>query len=173
MILIAAIGIGIAGWQARVARQSMSFIWWGLAVQHYSIWLVTALCLALLAIRLRKPRLSARRLTCQPGWMACLAVAVTLALRSIEETEQILFMLYKRGLKLNFAESSDHLADLMMMSAPFAVAAIWAGLVIGRRWRPEPGWIEPAGIILGCSWVGLGTIGWICTAMPDFLSLWK
>ncbi len=29
----------------------------------------------------------------------------------------------------------------------------WLLLVLGRRWRPEPGWIDRAGRLLGWSWI--------------------
>jgi hypothetical protein len=34
-----------------------------------------------------------------------------------------------------------------------AVAGVWAALALSRRWRPEPSWIDRAGIGLGVLWI--------------------
>ena len=37
-----------------------------------------------------------------------------------------------------------------------AVLASWVTLVAGRRWRPEPSWVDRLGRALGLLWVLLG-----------------
>ena len=34
-----------------------------------------------------------------------------------------------------------------------AVAAAWLGLALSRRWRPEPGWIDRVGRLIGVLWL--------------------
>ncbi len=37
----------------------------------------------------------------------------------------------------------------------FAVAASWLVLIVGRRWRPEPSWIDRCGRAVGAYWIML------------------
>ena len=43
-----------------------------------------------------------------------------------------------------------------------AVGSVWAVLALDRRWRPEPGWLDRLGRILGAYWLadalGLPTV---------------
>ena len=35
----------------------------------------------------------------------------------------------------------------------YAVAAAWLTLMIGRRWRPEPSWVDRSGRLIGSFWL--------------------
>ena len=41
----------------------------------------------------------------------------------------------------------------------WSVAVGWGLLILGRRWRPEPGWIDGFGRALGYGWIGWGLAG--------------
>jgi hypothetical protein len=95
-----------------------------------------------------------RRLMCQPGMAAACAVAVvTLA-------DAIRWGLYivetwpaSRILTRYWRGSAEHLGP--------AVAGVWLALWISGRWRPEPGWIDRFGRLLGGFWVlSLVAFGW-------------
>ena len=37
----------------------------------------------------------------------------------------------------------------------------WAILALGKRWSPEPTWIDRMGRFLGASWIGLGALSFV------------
>jgi hypothetical protein len=42
-----------------------------------------------------------------------------------------------------------------------AVMAAWAALILGRRWRAEPTWIDRAGRCCGFYWIALALYRWV------------
>ena len=52
---------------------------------------------------------------------------------------------------------SDYFAYLLQpferAEVGFAIAACWLVLIVGRRWRPEPSWIDRCGRALGAYWI--------------------
>jgi Kef-type K+ transport system membrane component KefB len=99
--------------------------------------------LAFVLMRLRKPRPSLGQVLLQPGMVAVegvlagLLVCVGLAV-------------------LNAA------AVFGMLAISSAVPVAWAALALTGRWRPEPGWIDRFGRLLGVCW---------CVLIPVYLAL--
>jgi hypothetical protein len=112
--------------------------------------------LALLGLRLRKPRLSRRQLGSQPGSVACFAAGITLVpalvfLTGIEMLSWLLFDIkydspvWEKGLGFFFV--------LLPAVTGIAVGGGWMTLLVGRRCRSEPTWIDRAGRGLGVYWI--------------------
>jgi hypothetical protein len=36
----------------------------------------------------------------------------------------------------------------------YAIAGAWTLLALSRRWKPDPGWIDRLGRLLGSCWIG-------------------
>lgn len=124
-------------------------------------WPVVAMeTLALILLRLRRPRPIGRRLFAPPGVAACIIAAVMLALMLVTEaanaTDYLLRYptLFPRG---RILETMVHkmLGGVVSPSIGSAVAASWVAMALARRWRPEPSWIDRAGRALGWLWIGL------------------
>ena len=128
---------------------------------HYFTFLMTpgfaCLSLAVLVLRLRRPRPILRRLARQPGFVACTATAIVLGIRMAN--------LASVGgvLRLDLPGHSfwghileDGMRD-SMESIPSdvgcAVAVAWTIQGLGGRWRPEPSWIDRTGRVLGAFWI--------------------
>ena len=104
--------------------------------------------LAVLTIRLRQPHPSLRRLVCQPGMAACLAVATVTA---VDATAWAIYWA-----QLESRHATEMLARYWRgyhERPGLVVAAVWLGLLLSRRWRPEPGWIDRLGRLIGGLWL--------------------
>jgi hypothetical protein len=102
--------------------------------------------LAVLALRLRKPRPSLRRVSRQPGAVACAAATGALSAGGlVAVTMQIIRA-------PGFSDSQDYWPWAEEMIMP-AVLASWLALAIGRRWRNEPSWIDRTGRLMGAFWL--------------------
>jgi hypothetical protein len=107
--------------------------------------------IAVVGIRLRRPRPSLRRLGRQPGFVAGVAVLLMtliynlLRLYMILGPRRVLWeRLYAFVLNLSSVQSI----------AP-AVAVAWMVLAVSGRWRPDSGWIDRLGRCVGFLWLGL------------------
>jgi hypothetical protein len=153
MIFIAAIAIGIAGGRARVAQQRLPTGWWGGDALNGAIWVALAWAVAIILIRLRPPLPRRRLLASQPGFMACIAMALTLAVIVIQAIlTDIIHLIFQGRSTTLFTTSAgffQYLGDRLSSTAVFSIAATWATLAVGRRWRPERSWIEWLGLLLG------------------------
>jgi hypothetical protein len=129
-------------------------------------WPVVAMwTLALAALRLRGPRPRARRLFAPPGVAACVVAAVMMA----EEAVYTASLSISRFLQFPLPSTAAGLADdgrwrqltywtihaSVENSIGFAVLAWWVALALARRWRPERGWIDRAGLAVGGLWIAL------------------
>jgi hypothetical protein len=112
----------------------------------------SALMLALIPIRLARPRPPWRRLARQPGFVACWAIAAVLALGLVEGLFRVAF---QGGFKQWGGVWPFHaLWELgVVFRGPFAVAAAWLALALAGRWSPEASWIDRLGRALGLAWV--------------------
>jgi len=113
--------------------------------------------LAMVALCLRRPRARLRRLTCQPGAIACFSASSAL----IPPLFGFLFLalvwvpfppigyesvVWRKSLALLFI--------VLPALSGFAVLGAWLGLLLGGRWRPESTWVDRAGRVLGMYWIG-------------------
>jgi hypothetical protein len=100
--------------------------------------------LAVLAIRLRRPRPRMRVLARQPGFVGCSAACLAVSLCSVMPI-------------LSLAAGKDaHVVRWFLLNytpePAFAVFGAWFSLALGGSWRPEPSWIDRTGRILGLGW---------------------
>ena len=115
--------------------------------------------IALLILRFRSPRPSLRRLIRQPGMIACVAVAVSIVLRSTG--------LLILGLRTSFDHSNleipvnwdEWLGTYFFVSLASEVGVVvlcaWVVLILSGDWRLGRGWIERASVFLGIFWIGI------------------
>ncbi len=121
-----------------------------LGLQGMHVWL--AWTLACGALRLRRPRLAERRLGRQPGWVAsCVVAAMFLVAIGLDK----LVLWIARAIPELFiiVDGSDYWMPIGCCLAAPAVVGGWLTLRLGGRWRPEPGWIDRAGRVLGWGWI--------------------
>lgn len=120
--------------------------------------LVALWTLAVIPLRLLGPRPRWRRLACQPGLMAACATAVVLVAYGLL-IGTVSLVVRREG-----ASWSEAVTELALVGfaphAPLAVGlavlASWMTLIVGRRWRAEPSWVDRLGRILGVFWICAG-----------------
>lgn len=129
--------------------------------------LAVSATLDVLALRLRKPRPGRRRLARQPGFAACLATALAGLVGAAFTLARMLVELLgvtanNGGVKpasTSWDDPFDWL-DLFAHSAMplggFGVVVAWAGLALAGIGRPEPGWVDRMGRLVGLAWIALG-----------------
>ncbi len=106
---------------------------------------------AVLGLRLRRPRPSWPRLCRQPGFAAGLAASLALAFWMAEAVAHVGYD--PPWTRLGWASFVETYLDEMPTSAGYAVAGAWVLLVSSRRWRAEGGWLDRSGRILGAGWL--------------------
>ncbi len=119
---------------------------------------VASLNLSVIPLGLLKPRPRVRRLACRPGWMAACAVALVLAF------ELAVVLVLACG---DFF-GPDPLPEMLLLFPALVVPAIlgaWLTLALGRRWRPEPSWIDRLGRALAVCWLVLAVLGTVVTVI--------
>jgi hypothetical protein len=147
----------------------------------------------LLVIRLRRPRPGLRRLSRQPGAVACAAASAAMVaggllagtMAIIEDSASgpgvfsnaVIFwprLLKTTGPANPFApprpppprvtslfNQPESTWMIFQSGIAPAVMAAWAALILGRRWRAEPTWIDRAGRCCGCYWIMLSLSRWV------------
>jgi hypothetical protein len=114
---------------------------------------------AVFLMGLRRPRPPLRRLVLRPGMAACGAVTLWLGLKTL------LLVLMGVGVPQKWALVRAYMGDgvaLVSWAAP-AVAGSWLVLVLSGRWRPDRGWFDRSGRVLGASWLVLDALNSIRT----------
>ncbi|MBX6311366.1 MAG: hypothetical protein IRY99_00355 [Isosphaeraceae bacterium] len=153
MVLVAATAAGLALTRPLMNLPVRSLKQVALAVPMLAFW-----TLAILVLRLRRPRPALHRLARQPGALACGAAS--------------LVWLVRWGLLLGIAAMRGPAAPALVGwgnsgSAPWwshalyrgaaacaaAVAGAWLAAVWGGWRRTEPGWIDRLGQLLGLAWI--------------------
>jgi len=104
---------------------------------------------AMIAIRLRRPRPSRLRLGFQPGFVACIAVMASL----VPGLAWYASIRHRPGFQR--PAHFDQVWYCVIEWADMAVLGAWIALLLARRWRPEPSWIDRSGRVLGCYWIGM------------------
>ena len=148
LILVAAAGVGFAfarDWLGRY-RQLNGNSFTGYEVFIYTTcWAALAISIALIPLRLRRPRPRWRSLRWQPGLVACLAVLVSLVCSTFTYLPTIIKTPAGVTLWLQMVVWPTHIGPV--------IVAMWSLLAIGNRWRSEASWIDRAGRTLGFFWI--------------------
>ncbi len=157
MILVAAIACGFAlrritdpalgdfgawdaNWLGRVSGQSLA----------EAVPFLMALTVAVLAMRVRRPRPQWRRIFRQPGTAACVAAIVPLASAWL----QFAFAAWRNP---GFLDPLSGSVDLRLTQGTFLaglwVLASWLALAISGRRRPERSRLDKFGRLVGLGWI--------------------
>jgi hypothetical protein len=128
--------------------------------------------IALLTLRLLRPRPRVRRLAQQPGLVA--SVCATLAF-GLLATWLVLPAGSGRAVPGYLEDNFDYwfptphlwaLPDAFRAgyAAPlvsFTILGGWVGLALSGRWRPEPSWIDGVAQLVGLLWISVTLIHWL------------
>jgi hypothetical protein len=130
-----------------------------------------------LAIRLRRPRPVLRRLTRQPGVAALAAATTVLAVGALDTAIVAIVRLIRvtappqPGPREPVPSPPDptwwigpigHFVPIVA----FAVLSAWVLLALSGRRRPDPGWIDRLGRLLGAAWLVLSLV-------VAFIHVWR
>jgi hypothetical protein len=150
MILVGVTAAGLA--TARVCLRVMPGSDPAFAVRMSAVFVALALTIALIPLRLRRPR--PRRPGRHPGIVACCAVALALALILAEQANSWLKPADGPALAVPHYRTINLVFDLLRLDlySP-AVAGAWLALALSGRWRPERDWFDRAGRALGVCWI--------------------
>jgi hypothetical protein len=102
---------------------------------------------ALIVVRLRRPRPEVIRF--QPGFVACLAVMVSL----LPGLAWIAAIHHRPGFQR--PQGFEQAWGCVIMWTDTAVVGAWLALILSRKWRAEPSWIDRMGRALGLYWIVL------------------
>jgi len=109
--------------------------------------------IGVLICRMRRPRPPLRRLASQPGAVACLAAVLFLAIKLVRVLLVPVFQPYLAG-PVPSPTQWDLVSYISVLSSVDSIpAVVWLLMVIFRRWRAEPSWIDRAGRVLGACWI--------------------
>ena len=100
---------------------------------------------ALLLLRLRRPRPRLRRLFRQPGAIACAVVMLAVPLDA-----PWMVLIFNTGYWDTY-----NAANIIVnhVGGGYVVLGGWSTLALSGRWRAEPSWIDRAGRIIGVAWI--------------------
>lgn len=155
MILTAALAVGFGMmrlcWPARWAFAAHGVREWASVVGGVPM---LPLTVALVAIRLIRPRQKIERLMCQPGMAACCAAGVVIGV----EFSAMVFAAWRihpfwAQRLMAITSSPKNFWFVYHLPVGPAVAAAWLALVLAGRWRPERGWIDRLGRGIGWFWL--------------------
>ena len=108
--------------------------------------------LALIAMRLRRPRPVARRLFREPGLLACLAVV------AMEVSSDVMSLAMQALRRFDLGSSDPFIRAFALdgvISWGRTVALVWAVMALTGVWRPQPSWIDRAGRAFGIFLIAL------------------
>lgn len=173
MVLIAATAIGLAwasqAWRVFQTDDRAANPWdlvWRRTIDGVALALpcVLAWTLAWIALRLRRPRPSWRRVSRLPATTALMAAMLSLAVMVPFGGAMVANALMRERTGGAFwRELPAALIELLAMATPFVgfvVLISWLLLAVQRRWRCESSWIDRTGRALGMLWILAGsTVG--------------
>ena len=136
---------------------------------------------AVLAMRLRRPRPRWRRLMRQPGWLACLASAITIVavagfkqFSDAADRNAMAITLAREGISdpiaVGFARFVIYPANLTPIGG-LVVLVTWTLLCADGRWAGERSWIDRAGRLIGVGWLLLPA-GFVIVYRTSLLGLY-
>ncbi len=117
---------------------------------HVSTRFMSMAMLGLLIMRLRRPRPPLRRLSRQPGAVACTAAVVAMAASGSVILSLSLFR------TVHISSLDQHTWLLFLGPISPAVTYAWILLWLSGRWQSEPSWIDRLGRLFGAYWIALG-----------------
>ncbi|WP_165228102.1 hypothetical protein [Aquisphaera insulae] len=129
--------------------------------------------MAALAITMRPPRPSIRRLARKPGAAACMAALAALVViacwlgitratgRVVTFDDHATIPGHDGDWDFPGSAFSGRFLVLYGDRVGFAVAGAWLSLRLAGRWRAEPTWIDRLGRIMGWLWIGLAAVLWL------------
>ncbi len=125
----------------------------GFSLMVLSLPVAAAWTLVLIPLRLARPRPPWRRLARQPGLVAGLAVAPAFA--------SIGLMSGVAAPAAGLVRLQRHAEAVLFLPtmAGLVVLGSWMAPIAGRRWRPEPSWIDRLGRALGVYWIAMALVG--------------
>jgi hypothetical protein len=140
--------------------------------------LVLAWSLAVLVLRLQRPRARMVRLARQPGFVACALVAGTMACRAVGlGLRGVTDSLWVIGRPLHWSNLLRVDVEWELFwpnSHPWSeriglvIAWAWLVQVLSGCFRPEPSWIDRAGRVLGVLWIVKLVLSWIWEPIRPF-----
>jgi len=166
MVLVAATAAGlgmerftlapeISDWPGMLALSTAQLVAGGIRLGLVAVVPVLATwTLALAALQLRQPRPRLRRLTRQPGFVACVTASAALAVCGLSVLPPL--AAGNQFIQFRLLRLSSYSAEVS-----FAVAGAWLALALGGRWRPEPTWPDRLGRALGASWIAANAVAWM------------
>ena len=111
--------------------------------------------LALIPSGFISPRPRFRRLMRQPGMIVPFAVLLMLGLLGLP---MVIAISMNGAAILLEAGLYEGLPVYLLPIGGMLVAASWMTLILGRRWRAEPNWIDRLGRALGTYWIMAGVV---------------
>jgi hypothetical protein len=178
MILVAAMAAGFAlarlCWPERANFSPHALREWASATVGATLLPCTLACIV---IRLMTPRPKVGRLMCQPGMAACCAGMVAIIAGLCRPVLSALRAQYFAGSpaarSFRFYHNFWYIHGIPIGPA---VATIWIALALSWRWRPERGWIDVLGRIIGWLWIVFMFVQWEfgrwTTGLVHFLTTW-
>jgi hypothetical protein len=161
IILIAGIALGFAGFRPLSSAIEFSTPDEWVRIGHiYTGFFLILSSLLVLCLRLVRPRPSIRRISRQPGAVACfsmIAFGIFFQVDNVVQTSR----LEGHG-AARFVDVSWWLLNAVDSQAVywFVVPIIWIVFIFGRIGRPEASWIDRSGRVLGWCWIVWGLAGW-------------
>jgi hypothetical protein len=160
MILVGGVAIGFAGCRTEIVEFGFPDERRLAAIHRLSGKFLMLASILVLAWRLRRPRPSIRRIGRQPGAAACLSIIMFDLFYSVHylisdalEGQYIWKPGYHYGRLLWFTLLSFE------YECGHVVAVVWIIFALGRIGRPEAGWIDRSGRIVGWLWIAWGIGG--------------
>lgn len=162
MILVASTALALVAARSKIVDPSMPRTTWAWAVPNLT-WVGLAFTLALIPIRLGRPRPARDELWRQPGLLACVSVAIALLISILEQVVSISTFAMRRpniSLRGEFGPILEETIYRLPGQAILVIAASWTILALGGRWKAERGWIDRAGRVIGVYWIVINLVSW-------------
>ncbi len=143
MILIAATALGLG--EARSVFPELGRSPWVVSVSEMVIALLPVWSITFVVLRLRDPKPAWEALRREPGFVACMAGGLPSA---------ILHLVYVL-LTASGVVSDGRIYALGTLLGSISVSGFWLKMWNDKSWKPQPGWLDRCGIILGFVWVAI------------------